>query len=187
MSSCQYGKTGQKTENTASCLSCLSWQLAAVWNSLDAWENICEKDILHYTVRYISYRLGYVHNPHSLKEGMETWPQSDWRSGISLESRGQSPSSINKTGQWQLVCVFRHAHPAPQHGNKRRARANAHQFFAEEPRLCAPAVQQPWRQDITFPFPPSGNKGYICTFRTAGNTGFRSIPKSGMLRKPHPA
>ncbi len=56
--------------------------------------------------------------------------------------RAQSPSSVNKTSQWQLACVFRHAHSAPRCGYKRRARANAHQFFAEEPRLCAPAVQR---------------------------------------------
>ncbi len=56
--------------------------------------------------------------------------------------RAQSPSSVNKTSQWQLACVFRHAHPAPRCGYKRRARANAQQFFAEEPRLCAPAVQR---------------------------------------------
>ncbi len=74
--------------------------------------------------------------------------------------RAQSPSSVNKTSQWQLACVFRHAHSAPRCGYKRRARANAHQFFAEEPRLCAPAVQQLWRRDVTSPFPPSGNGGY---------------------------
>ncbi len=79
-------------------------------------------------------------------------------------SRAQSSSSVNKTSQWQLACVFRNAHHAPQRGYKRRARANAHQFFAEEPRLCAPArtavVQQLWRRDVTSPFPPSGNEGY---------------------------
>ncbi len=26
--------------------------------------------------------------------------------------RAQSPSSVNKTNQWQLACMFRHAHPA---------------------------------------------------------------------------
>ncbi len=47
--------------------------------------------------------------------------------------RAQSPSSVNKTSQWQLACVFRHAHSAPRCGYKRRARANAHQLFASEP------------------------------------------------------
>ncbi len=77
--------------------------------------------------------------------------------------RAQSPSSVNKTSQWQLACVFRHAHSAPRCGYKRRARANAHQFFAEEPRLCpgrTAVVQQLWRRDVTSPFPPSGNGGY---------------------------
>ncbi len=32
--------------------------------------------------------------------------------------------------------------PASQCGYKRRAHANAHKFFTEEPRLCAPAVQR---------------------------------------------
>ncbi len=54
----------------------------------------------------------------------------------------QSPLSVNKTSQWQLACVFCYAHPTPQCRYKRRANANAHQFFAEEPRLCAPAVQR---------------------------------------------
>ncbi len=58
---------------------------------------------------------------------------------VGSRSRVQSHSSVNKTSQWQLACMFRHLHPAPQRGYKRRARANAHQFFAEEPRLCAPA------------------------------------------------
>ncbi len=49
--------------------------------------------------------------------------------------RAQSPSSVNKTSQWQLACVFRHAHPAARCGYKRRARANAQQFFASEPSL----------------------------------------------------
>ncbi len=50
--------------------------------------------------------------------------------------RAQSPSSVNKTSQWQLACVFRHAHSAPRCGYKRRARANAHQLFASEPSLA---------------------------------------------------
>ncbi len=50
--------------------------------------------------------------------------------------RAQSPSSVNKTSQWQLACVFRHAHSAPRCGYKRRARANAHQLFASEPSHC---------------------------------------------------
>ncbi len=49
--------------------------------------------------------------------------------------RAQSPSSVNKTSQWRLACVFRHAHSAPRCGYKRRARANAHQLFASEPSL----------------------------------------------------
>ncbi len=49
--------------------------------------------------------------------------------------RAQSPSSVNKTSQWQLACVFRHAHPAARCGYKRRACANAQQFFASEPSL----------------------------------------------------
>ncbi len=56
--------------------------------------------------------------------------------------RAQSPSSVNKTSQWQLACMFHHAHPAPRCGYKRRARENAQQFFAEEPRLCDPALQR---------------------------------------------
>ncbi len=51
--------------------------------------------------------------------------------------RAQSPSSVNKTSQWQLACVFRHAHSAPRCGYKRRARANAHQLFASEPSHCS--------------------------------------------------
>ncbi len=50
--------------------------------------------------------------------------------------RAQSPSSVNKTSQWQLACVFHHAHSAPRCGYKRRARANAHQLFASEPSLA---------------------------------------------------
>ncbi len=50
--------------------------------------------------------------------------------------RAQSPSSVNKTSQWRLACVFRHAHPAPRCGYKRRARANAQQLFASEPSLA---------------------------------------------------
>ncbi len=50
--------------------------------------------------------------------------------------RAQSPSSVNKTSQWRLACVFRHAHSAPRCGYKRRARANAHQLFASEPSHC---------------------------------------------------
>ncbi len=50
--------------------------------------------------------------------------------------RAQSPSSVNKTSHWRLACVFRHAHPAPRCGYKRRARANAQQLFASEPSLA---------------------------------------------------
>ncbi len=54
--------------------------------------------------------------------------------------------------------------PPRRRGYKRRARANAQQFFGEEPRLCAcsrtAVVQQLWRRDITSPFPLSGNEGY---------------------------
>ncbi len=49
--------------------------------------------------------------------------------------RAQSPSSVNKTSQWQLACVLCIAHPAPQRRYKRRARADAHQLFASEPSL----------------------------------------------------
>ncbi len=42
--------------------------------------------------------------------------------------RAQSPSSVNKTSQWQLACVFCHVHPALRCGYKRRARANAQQL-----------------------------------------------------------
>ncbi len=44
--------------------------------------------------------------------------------------RAQSPSSVNKTSQWRLACVFRHVHPAPRCGYKGRARANAQQLFS---------------------------------------------------------
>ncbi len=54
--------------------------------------------------------------------------------------RAQSPSSVNKTSQWQLACVFRHAHSAPRCGYKRRARANAHQLFASEPSIAVSRV-----------------------------------------------
>ncbi len=50
--------------------------------------------------------------------------------------RAQSRSSVNKTSQWRLACVFRHAHPAPWCGYKRRACANAQQLFASEPSHC---------------------------------------------------
>ncbi len=50
--------------------------------------------------------------------------------------RAQSPSSVNKTSQWWLACVFHHAHPALRCGYKRRARANAQQLFASEPSLA---------------------------------------------------
>ncbi len=50
--------------------------------------------------------------------------------------RAQSPSSVNKTSQWRLACVFRHADPASRCGYKRRARANAQQLFASEPSLA---------------------------------------------------
>ncbi len=56
-------------------------------------------------------------------------------------SRAQSSSSVNKTSQWQLACVFRHAHPAPQRGYKRRARAKAHQLFASEPSLSCESLR----------------------------------------------
>ncbi len=52
-------------------------------------------------------------------------------------TRVQSPSSVNKTSQWQLVCVFRHAHPALRCGYKRRSRANAQQLFVSELSLSA--------------------------------------------------
>ncbi len=81
-------------------------------------------------------------------------------------SRAQSSSSVNKTSQWQLACVFRNAHHAPQRGYKRRARANAHQFFRWGAETVCPGrtavVQQLWRRDVTSPFPPSGNEGYTC-------------------------
>ncbi len=51
--------------------------------------------------------------------------------GISL--RAQSPSSVNKTSQWLLAFVFRHAHPAPQRWYKRRVCLNAHQFSQPRP------------------------------------------------------
>ncbi len=60
--------------------------------------------------------------------------------------RAQSPLSVNKTSQWQLACVFRHAHPAPQRGYKRRARANAHQLFASEPSLFSESPRVSARQ-----------------------------------------
>ncbi len=58
--------------------------------------------------------------------------------------RAQSPSSVNKTSQWQLAWVFRRRakRRKKERRAKRRARANAKQFFAEEPRLCAPAIQR---------------------------------------------
>ncbi len=78
--------------------------------------------------------------------------------------RAQSPSSVNKTSQWQLACVFRHAHPAPRWGYKRRAHANAQQFFDWGAETMCPSrtvvVQQLWRRDVMSPFPPSGNEGY---------------------------
>ncbi len=50
--------------------------------------------------------------------------------------RAQSPSSVNKTSQLRLACVFRQAHPAPWCGYKGRVRANAQQLFASEPSLA---------------------------------------------------
>ncbi len=94
-------------------------------------------------------------------------------------SRAQSSSSVNKTSQWQLACVFRHAHPAPQRGYKRRARANAHQFFAEEPRLCAPAVQR-WYSNygdgtLRLRSLLQGNEGYTCN---------RDVPRRNETLRP---
>ncbi len=85
-------------------------------------------------------------------------------------TNGISPS-VNKTSQWQLVCVFRHAHPALRCGYKRRARANAQQLFASELSLpqisrvsakqsalvlrrvsggCCPVLTSPFRQSRCF-------------------------------------
>ncbi len=43
--------------------------------------------------------------------------------------RAQSPSSVNKTSQWRLACVFRHAHSAPRCGYKGE-RVQTHNSFS---------------------------------------------------------
>ncbi len=86
--------------------------------------------------------------------------------------RAQSTSSVNKTSQWQLACVFRHPHPAPRCGYKRRARANAQQFFAEEPRGIADE-----RDSADLTVTPTRNKTKLKGFVEISTLLIHSAPK----------
>jgi len=98
--------------------------------------------------------------------------------------RAQSPSSIYKTSQWTVageICIANHT---LQSGYEWKCAELTHSSFVLRSWDGVPAisavVQQSWRRDVTSPFPPSGNKGYIrnpdvpyqtpCSVRQVGNS-----------------
>ncbi len=51
--------------------------------------------------------------------------------------RAQSPSSVNKTSQWQLACIFHHTHP-PRSAGIKGERMQTHTSFSLKSRDCVP-------------------------------------------------
>ncbi len=111
---------------------------------------------------YLSiYHLGYICNPRSLKEGMETSRRMTDEIGISLERN--LTLECNYMSQWTLACGNSHPAAADHSMSIRGSRCTALiPAFAEEPSWwpdSSAVVEQ--LSDVTSPFPPSGNQGYI--------------------------
>ncbi len=107
-------------------------------------------------------RLGYVCNPRSLKEGTET--SRRMTDELGSRQRDLSTSSVTKRANGHWHAIIASSCRWSQREYKRQPVHRINHVFAEEPsrRPGRPAVvQQLWRRDVTSPFPPSGNEGYI--------------------------
>ncbi len=107
-------------------------------------------------------RLGYVCNPRSLKEGTET--SRRMTDELGSRQRDLSTSSVTKRANGHWHAIIASSCRCSQREYKRQPVHRINHVFAEEPsrRPGRPAVvQQLWRRDVTSPFPPSGNEGYI--------------------------
>ncbi len=111
---------------------------------------------------YRRKRLGYVCNPRSLKEGTET--SRRMTDELGSRQRDLSTSSVTKRANGHWHAIIASSCRWSQREYKRQPVHRINHVFAEEPsrRPGRPAVvQQLWRRDVTSPFPPSGNEGYI--------------------------
>ncbi len=107
-------------------------------------------------------RLGYVCNPRSLREGTET--SRRMTDELGSRQRDLSTSSVTKRANGHWHAIIASSCRWSQREYKRQPVHRINHVFAEEPsrRPGRPAVvQQLWRRDVTSPFPPSGNEGYI--------------------------
>ncbi len=117
-----------------------------------------------YAVRAALFRkrLGYVCNPRSLREGTET--SRRMTDELGSRQRDLSTSSVTKRANGHWHAIIASSCRWSQREYKRQPVHRINHVFAEEPsrRPGRPAVvQQLWRRDVTSPFPPSGNEGYI--------------------------
>ncbi len=123
---------------------------------------LVHRDLTNLRYNYNKYRLGYVCNPRSLKEGTET--SRRMTDELGSRQRDLSTSSVTKRANGHWHAIIASSCRWSQREYKRQPVHRINHVFAEEPsrRPGRPAVvQQLWRQDVTSPFPPSGNEGYI--------------------------
>ncbi len=107
-------------------------------------------------------RLGYVCNPRSLREGTET--SRRMTDELGSRQRDLSTSSVTKRANGHWHAIIASSCRWSQREYKRQPVHRINHVFAEEPSRrpgCPAVVQQLWRRDVTSPFPPSGNEGYI--------------------------
>ncbi len=112
----------------------------------------------------MSKRLGYVCNPRSLKEGTETSRRRTDELGSRLERPIHFECKLNEP----MHIGMRLLHPAAADHSVSINRQQVQRIFrfslrsrAEPGPGRSAVVQEPWRRDVTSPFPPSGNEGYI--------------------------
>ncbi len=87
-----------------------------------------------------------------------------WPDELGSRQRDLSTSSVTKRANGHWHAIIASSCRWSQHEYKRQPVHRINHVFAEEPsrRPGRPAVvQQLWRRDVTSPFPPSGNEGYI--------------------------
>ncbi len=109
-----------------------------------------------------SERLGYVCNPRSLKEGTETSRRRTDELGSRLERPIHFECKLNEP----MHIGMRLLHPAAADHSVSINRQQVQHIFRFSLRSRAGARPLsggtgPWRRDVTSPFPPSGNEGYI--------------------------
>ncbi len=83
---------------------------------------------------------------------------------LGSRQRDLSTSSVTKRANGHWHAIIASSCRWSQREYKRQPVHRINHVFAEEPsrRPGRPAVvQQLWRRDVTSPFPPSGNEGYI--------------------------